>query len=121
MVSMNVPFRSEDANIPLRARMYLDLVPGLARGLPQAEQDLSPGVLQDADRSVLMEWAAPGSGCHTMTMILTYVNNFDPITLLPTDDALAAHVTWWLNINDVDNDVIVASCPRSEDRDVSIP
>lgn len=109
--SMQVPFRSEDVNVPLQWRLYLDLVPGTATQAAIASDDVLPGIYDDP-RAVSLDWTSPlAPGCHTVTMILTYVPNFDVITGLPRDESLAARVVWWLVVADSDGQVNVESCP----------
>jgi len=104
-----VPFHSEDVNIPLEARLYLDLVPGSSSGLT-VQQPVPAGIYEDT-RYVLMNWSEAVQGCHSLTLILTYVDNF--VASGPKDDSLAARVVWWLNSDDVDGEVRMASCPGS--------
>jgi len=112
--SINVPFRSEDVNIPLVARLYQDLVPGTQN--PQAlGKSIAPGIYEDTTRSVSMDWTSPLEGCHSLTLILTYFDNFDA-SGFPLDEASAARVVWWLNVDDVDGDVTMASCPGASQR-----
>jgi len=112
---INVPFRSEDVNIPLVARLYQDLVPG-ADQIPQVlEKSIPAGIYEDTSRSVSMDWRPPLVGCHSLTLILTYYDNFDP-SGFPLDEARAARVVWWLNVDDVDGVVTMASCPGSTQR-----
>ena len=111
--SINVPFRSEDVNTQLQARLYLDLVPG-ADSVQTIQQDVPAGIYEET-RYVPMTWSSDlQAGCHSMTLILTYVDNF--VASGPKDDSLAARVVWWLNVNDVDGDVRMASCPGSSQR-----
>jgi len=93
-IHINVPFRSEDVNIPLEARLYLDLFPG--------------------EGSVLAVRQQVPAGCHSLTLLLTYFDNF--VAAGPKDDSLAARVVWWLNVDDVDGEVTMASCPGSSQR-----
>jgi hypothetical protein len=111
-VQINVPFRSEDVNTPLLASLYQDLVPGAnAEGVQTIQKDVPAGIYEDTERSVAMEWRLPLEGCHSLTLILTYVDNF--VAAGPLDDTLAARVVWWLNMDDVDGDVTMSSCPGS--------
>jgi hypothetical protein len=111
--SINVPFRSEDVNTQLLARLSLDLVPG-ADSVLTIQQDVPAGIYEDT-RTVSMTWSSElQSGCHSLTLILTYVDNF--VASGPKDDSLAARVVWWLNVDDVDGDVRMASCPGSSQR-----
>jgi hypothetical protein len=111
-IPINVPFRSEDANVDLEARLYLDLVPGTARAFQAVEPLAVPaGIYADSSRSVLMDWTQALVGCHSLTLIITYEKNFDNLSGLPRDDSRAARVVWWLNVGDVNGDVTVASCP----------
>jgi hypothetical protein len=107
---ISVPFRSEDVNIPLEARLYLDLVPGTATLNPADNASVPPGNFEEP-RLVSLDWNRSVSvGCHSLTLIMTYFDNFDPLTGLPFDDARAARIVWWLNINDVNADTRMATC-----------
>jgi hypothetical protein len=112
-IHINVPFRSEDVNIPLEARLYLDLAPGEDSVL-MVRQEVPAGIYEDT-RSLSMTWSSElEEGCHSLTLILTYFDNF--VAAGPKDDSLAARVVWWLNIDDVDGEVRMASCPGSSQR-----
>lgn len=112
-IPINVPFRSEDVNIQLEARLYLDLAPG-ADSVLTVRKEVPAGIYEDT-RSVSMTWSSEvQEGCHSLTLILTYFDNF--VAAGPKDDSLAARVVWWLNIDDVDGDVKMASCPGSSQR-----
>jgi hypothetical protein len=106
---VSVPFRSEDVNIDLDARLYLDLMPGTSQ-FPADVGIVIPAGNYEELRSVDMEWTRPLSGCHSLTLILTYVGNYE-IGGLPIDDSLAARVVWWLNIGDTDGLTRMATCP----------
>ncbi len=111
-ITVNVPFRSEDVNVDLEARLYLDLVPGTARAFLAVEpQVVAAGNYEDDTRSVSMDWTQPLVGCHSLTLILTYEENFDNLSGLPRDDSRAARVVWWINANDLNGEVTLASCP----------
>ena len=110
---INVPFRSEDTNIPLVAHLFLDLVPGASQAGVE-EEILRAGVYQE-EREVRMEWTEPLEGCHSLTLIITYFDNVDSLGL-PLDETLAARVVWWLNVDDVNDSVTLASCPGSSQR-----
>ncbi len=113
---INVPFRSEDVNIRLEARLYLDLLPGASDGPAEVEgTELPAGNYEDL-RILTMDWTRPVSGCHSLTLILTYVGNFD-LNGLPRDDGVAARVVWWLNIGDVDGEGLIADCPGASQTD----
>src|SRR6185436_1608504 len=111
-IKINVPFRSEDVNIQLEARLYLDLAPG-ADSVLTVGQEIPAGIYEDT-RSVSMTWSSELAGCHSLTLILTYFDNF--VAAGPKDDSLAARVVWWLNVDDVDGEVTMASCPGSSQR-----
>jgi hypothetical protein len=114
---ISVPFRSEDVNFPLEARLYLDLVPGTATLNPADNAIVPPGNFEEP-RLVSLDWnRSVGAGCHSLTLIMTYGENFDPLTGLPIDDSRAARIVWWLNINDVDADTRMASCPGASQVD----
>jgi hypothetical protein len=104
-----VPFHSEDVNIQLEARLYLDLVPGSGSVLT-VQQPVPAGIYEDT-RNVTMRWTTPVQGCHSLTFILTYFDNFVPSG--PKDDSLAARVVWWLNSGDADGEVRMSTCPGS--------
>ncbi len=105
-----VPFHSEDVNIQLEARLYLDLVPGSGSVLT-VQQPVPAGIYEDT-RNVTMRWTTPVQpGCHSLTFILTYFDNFVPSG--PKDDSLAARVVWWLNSDDADGEVRMSTCPGS--------
>jgi hypothetical protein len=111
-IPINVPFRSEDVNVDLEARLYLDLVPGTGRAFQAVEPQVVPaGIYADTSRSVLMDWSQTLVGCHSLTLILTYEENFDNVSGLPRDDSRAARVVWWLNVGDMNGQVTIASCP----------
>lgn len=112
---INVPFRSEDVNIDLEARLYQDLVPSAPQGVPALEVSIAAGSYEDTSRSVSLEWSMDLEGCHSLTLILTYFDNYDT-SGLPLDDTRAARVTWWLDVGDTNEDVLVASCPGTAQR-----
>lgn len=113
--AINVPFRSEDVNVPLVARLYQDLVPGADQAPQAVERSIPAGIYEDTSRSVSMDWGTPLTDCHSLTLILTYYDNFDP-SGFPLDEARAARVVWWLNVDDVDGTVTMASCPGATQR-----
>jgi hypothetical protein len=112
---INVPFRSEDQNIDLEARLYLDLLPGASDSLADVGTELPAGNYEEL-RFVTMDWTRPVRDCHSLTLILTYVGNFD-LSGLPRDDSRAARVVWWLNIDDSDGDARLADCPGATQTD----
>jgi hypothetical protein len=114
-IPINVPFRSEDVSVDLQARLYLDLVPGAAVGNAENSADVPAGNIEEV-RYVRMDWTRPVTGCHNLTLILTYVGNYD-LSGLPRDDARAARVIWWLNVGDVDGDVRMVECPGASQVD----
>lgn len=119
--SVNAPFRSEDVNINLRARLYLDLRPGVARASHGGQQDIAAGIFEDENRSATVDFVEQiPDGCHSITLILTYQNNFDPVSLLPMDDTRAARVVWWLNIDDINGDTPMSSCPAAPSTDTEV-
>jgi len=119
--SVNVPFRSEDVNDDLAARLYLDLRPGVARGVYGGQQLIAAGIFEDGNRSATVDFEDRiPDGCHSMTLVLTYRNNFDPTLYLPMDDTRAARVVWWLNIDDINGDTPMSSCPAAPSTDNEI-
>lgn len=122
-IPINVPFRSEDVDIPLEARLYLDLAPGAERGNASPESVLvPPGNFEDLTRSVTIDWSGPVDGCHSLTMILTYAGNYGVLGL-PSDDTRAARVVWWLNMGEFASEVRMATCPGASQSDsvLSVP
>lgn len=107
-----VPFRSEDLNQGLEARLFLNL-PVDGQPIPA---DLQFGVLaghwEDTIRSVSMLWEGPLQGCNSLTLVLSSQQSF-PAIGLPSPEAQAARVVWWLNTADEQGEVRVDSCGRS--------
>jgi hypothetical protein len=120
-IPMNVPFRSEDANYVLQARLYLDLVPGTGRRSPDLVESIAAGIFEDTSRSVSMDWTAALDGCHSLTLILTWGENFDNVSGLPRDDSRAARVVWWVNGNDAEGTATLSSCPGATQREINVP
>jgi hypothetical protein len=112
---IDVPFRSEDVNTTLEARLYLDLVPGTARGAPDRNAFVAPGYFEEL-RLLTIEWNMQVTGCHSLTLIMTYVDNF-ALTGLPRDDSRAARSVWWLNMADTNDTTLMADCPRASQVD----
>ncbi len=114
---INVPFRSEDQNFDLEARLYLDLLPGASDSPAEVEgtEPIPAGNFEEL-RILTMDWTQPVSFCHSLTLILTYVGNFD-LSGLPRDDSRAARVVWWLNIGDTDGETRLSDCPGANQTD----
>jgi hypothetical protein len=112
---IDVPFRSEDVNITLEARLYLDLVPGTARGAPDSNAFAAPGYFEEL-RLLTIDWNMQVMGCHSLTLIMTYVDNF-ALNGLPRDDSRAARIVWWLNMADTNDTTLMAECPRASQVD----
>jgi hypothetical protein len=117
---INVPFRSEDVNTDLVATLYLDLAPG-AQGVPPGSvlgfQDV-PASNFEEPRSLNMGVLIPGTGCHSVTLIMTYVDNINRRRdLLPIDEDRAARLVWWLNVDDADGETRMADCPGASQDD----
>jgi hypothetical protein len=114
---VNVPFRSEDVNTDLDARLYLDLVPGLSGPSPtalKAQGEVPAGNYEELRWLSFEAVRVIERGCHSLTLIMTYVDNLDPYRgSLPSDDTRAARVIWWLNVDDDDGDTKMADCPRA--------
>ena len=118
---INVPFRSEDANYVLQARLYLDLVPGTGRRSPDLVEPIPASIFEDTSRSVQMEWGGGElDGCHSLTLILTWEENFDNASGLPRDDTRAARVVWWVNGDDVAGTATLSSCPGATQRESNV-
>jgi hypothetical protein len=122
MFDVSVPFRSEDVNTALDARLYLDLVPGLAAPTPPARilavSEVPAGNFEEPRWLTMDVSVESGTGCHSLTLVMTYVDNLDPLRgSLPSDDTLAARVVWWLNVGDVDGETTMGSCPGASQID----
>lgn len=113
---INVPFRSEDVNIDLEARLYADLVPGAADSRAEQSREIPAGNFEEL-RNVNMDWTQRSIGCHSLTLILTYARNFD-LSGLPTDDSRAARLVWWLNVGDTEGNALMSACPGASQDDV---
>ena len=118
-IEINVPFRSEDVNTELVATLYLDLVPG-ARGVPfdsvQGFQRLPAGNYEEL-RLLSMSALLP-TGCHSLTLIMTYDDNVNQRRgALPVDEDRAARLVWWLNVDDEDGETRMADCPGASQDD----
>jgi hypothetical protein len=123
VLEINVPFRSEDVNTDLSATLYLDLVPG-APGVPfgsvQGNVPVAASNYEEL-RLLSMEVELRSTGCHSLTLIMTYVDNLDAYRNgLPIDEDRAARVVWWLNIGDEDGTTRMSDCPGANQLD-SIP
>jgi len=116
---INVPFRSEDVNVPLVAQFFIDLAPGSSETNLAVREFEDPGVFEDTSRAVSVPWSVALEGCHSITLILTYYDNID-VSDLPRDETRAARVVWWLNSADVNGDTLVASCPGGSQIDSAI-
>jgi hypothetical protein len=117
--TIDVPFRSEDVNEDLDARLYSDLVPGTAIANAARTTVVAAGNFEDL-RQLTMDWEQAEEGCHSLTLILTYLENYEVPTGLPQDDSRAARIVWWLNVGDVDGATRLAECPRPR-LDDSVP
>jgi hypothetical protein len=120
-IDINVPFRSEDVGFELEARLYLDLAPGAERGFPGEVATYPAGIFEDLDRRVEMRWNRDVDECHSLTLILTYAENYDDRFSLPLDDTRAARVVWWLNMGDTDESVTMSTCPGASQDDSTMP
>jgi hypothetical protein len=114
--TIDVPFRSEDVNEDLDARLYSDLVPGTAIALPDRNAKVAAGNFEDL-RQLTMDWDQVEGGCHSLTLIMTYVENYNLLTGLPQDDTRAARIVWWLNMADTNDTTLMADCPRASQTD----
>lgn len=97
-ITFSVPFRSDDRGDPLLFRFLLDLEPDDSDDdLRHLEANRLPPdprpFFEQTDRSLVWSWV-PGemSGCHSVTLILTYaVQEF-----LPVDESESTRATWWI-------------------------
>lgn len=105
-----VPFRADDAGQAL----YSLFVPDMPAG-PISTSKVHGGLVpadprpfaEQTNRRVEFpdsgwDWSEVGQGCHTMTMILSRLNNLDFTTKIGVvtikDDLAAAQVTWLLSL-----------------------
>jgi hypothetical protein len=111
-----VPFRCEDQGNRLEAiflrdhnlnerdfSKLIDIVPVPPSGLPFEEQ---------IGRAVSYRWTFVGdrpSGCHSVTMVLTYEDNTTAVFTIQ-DDSLVAIETWWFYFQDGE-DGAATGCP----------
>lgn len=119
-VDVNVPFRSEDVNTNLGATLYLDLVPGAgpAGAYVYAFGTVPAGNYEELRWVSLRTQRIQEPGCHSLTLIMTYVDNLNPLrNNLPSDDTLAARVVWWLDIGDDDGETMLSDCPGASPLD----
>jgi hypothetical protein len=116
-IQINVPFRSEDQNFDLEARLFLDLPPGASDSPPEVVNARLPAGNFEELRFLNMEWVLPVTAeCHSLTLILTYAGNFD-LDGLPIDDSRAARLVWWLNVGDTEGDSLLVNCPGAATTD----
>jgi len=116
---ISVPFRSEDVNVDLEARVYLDLVPGIEEKIAETNA-LVPAGNYEEERllNMTVNVRAFSRQCHSLTLIMTYVDNLDlPRGGLPVDEARAARAVWWLNMGDTNRDTRMADCPGANQVD----
>lgn len=114
-IEINVPFRSEDVNDDLSARFFIDLVPGAADARPAQALLLAASNYEELRLLDTEVDARPG--CHSLTLIMTYLDNFSLQTGLPIDDTRAARLVWWLNVGDPGGEVTMSSCPGANQVD----
>jgi hypothetical protein len=101
-VQFDIPFRADDAGRKLVARFVLDIEIGAPESVKQV--NIAPDPMgrpfaeQGLDRVVDYKWPWNDSnaGCHTMTAIISDVNNFTDIGGVTSDDLDEARVTWFL-------------------------
>lgn len=106
-----VPFRSEDLTQDLEARLYLNL-PVDGEPIPSdAQVGVPAGHWEDGIRNISLSWEGLLQGCNSLTLVLASQTSF-PSVGLPSEEAQAARVVWWLNTADEEDDVRVDSCGR---------
>jgi hypothetical protein len=118
-VSINVPFRSEDAGDDILGALYLDLSdtnrPGQSSLIIQKRVPASS--YDDLNRSWSLNYTPDVTdGCgHVVTLLLTHESNFDSDLFAPKASASwdIASVSWRLNVRPEDPDFI-AICPSPE-------
>ncbi len=119
-IEINVPFRSEDVNTDLLATLYLDLAPGgqgASAGGVLGFQEVAAGNYEEP-RLLSMGVPIPSTGCRSLTLVMTYVDNLDRRRdLLPVDEDRAARIVWWLNIGDENGETRMADCPGASQDD----
>jgi hypothetical protein len=112
---ITVPFRSEDVNEDLTAQFFSDLLPGDTEGTFEDSVDvIEASTYDDTGRSVSFSWNNRRElrGCHSLTMVLTYLSNLD--RNLPRDESRTARLVWWMDLNDpAPGTVLVRTCPSA--------
>lgn len=110
---INAPFRSEDVNEPLEARLYLDLPPGASQATGFAFLRVPPSNYEELRLiSIPVDVRFATGPCHSLTLIVTYENNLDQRRGgLPRDETRAARAVWWLNMNEPD--ALLSDCPSA--------
>jgi hypothetical protein len=122
-IQFKIPFRSEDAGHALQASFILDMDPseeGAAFYQTRAVQPIptstKPFQEQTGERAVQWSWSRatfPTSGCHSLTVLLTYADNtLDNYHVF--DDSLAAIETWWFNFDG--GQTLLEDCPPNGGR-----
>jgi hypothetical protein len=122
VINFDIPFRSEDVGTPLQAIFVLDFeATATSEDLdkvytPRVDVDSSDVPFEEqTDRSVVFPWSyenkRPAPGCHSLTMILNYVDNFAGF-YTPDDDSLATLETWWFYFVPLGSDEVVVECPQ---------
>jgi hypothetical protein len=109
-VAFDVFFRADDdEDDPLRAYVVHDLPAGPPTSsntvLDRSSLPLDPRPFEDQfkdpRRTLSFLWAVGETvtgRCHTVTLILSYVSNFNDVAYTLADPSLAAQVTWFLDL-----------------------
>lgn len=94
-----VPFRSEDLNRGLEARVFLNLPPEGGAVAAELQVPVPAGHWDETGRSVSLYWDRELEGCNSLTFAMAYEGSF-PTLGLPSVEAQTAYVVWWLNSDD---------------------
>lgn len=110
ILTLHVPFRSEDLADQVIAVLFLDRMPGeMPRVLIDEKKDPSTF---DQIRAFDLDVPDLGTpGCHTLTLLLTHVSNTTAFRFDVADESLATRVTWVLAVHKSPTDIVLSDCP----------
>ena len=116
VLSVSVPFRSEDLGSSVVGFFFLDGEPGDGDRRLGDEVTVGPSSFEDEGRSIsalLTGFAQLQRGCYSLTLLLTQRSNIEDFSVDPREDSEATRVRWWLLLASEDEDraVLLADCP----------
>lgn len=101
MMTVEVPFRSEDLDQPVRAAFFVD-------GEFYNDLDYRASVFEDDTRRV-EETIRLDEGCHLVQLVLAHADNLPRPSTNPLNVALASYLYWWVVVPPEEGEV---RCPR---------